>query len=120
MDKLITDAITFSMNKLGYDDIRPHQKDMLVNVLNGRDSFLVAPTGSGKSFVFEALPFGFTFIDKNDCEKLIIVISPLVSLMKMQAECLQGRGIPAAYLNVSLLFIQVSIETQFLQCDFCR
>ena len=103
MDELVSDAIEFSATKLGYESIRPHQRTILEKMLSGSDSLLVAPTGTGKSFVFEAFPFAVEFIRKKkgeDTRCIILVISPLISLMKLQAKKLKDKGISAAYLQV--------------------
>ena len=62
MEKLIEEAVIFSVAKVGYANIRQHQKDVLVNALSGKDCLFVAPSGSGKSLIFEALPFGLQYI----------------------------------------------------------
>ena len=106
MDKLIEDSLKCAVQMLGYDSIRPEQKDILTKLLSGMDCLYVAPTGSGKSFIFEALPFATSYINNkkqnNKLDTLVLVISPLVSLMQMQARDLNSRGIKAAYLQVNI------------------
>jgi ATP-dependent DNA helicase RecQ len=106
MDVLISEAIGYSVEQLGYERIRSQQKEVLEHLLQGEDSLLVAPTGHGKSFVFEAMPFAMSYIQEkqlgqSDTPKIVLVISPLISLMKTQATDLRNRGISAAYLQVS-------------------
>ena len=54
-------------------------------ILNGQDTFVWLPTGFGKSICYECLPFVFDFtlgrIQSADIKSLVIVISPLRSLM---------------------------------------
>ena len=50
------------LNKIGYASIRSHQRDVLVQALSEKDCLFVAPTGSGKSLIFEALPSGLQYI----------------------------------------------------------
>ena len=73
---------------------RPGQDTAIDHVLNGRDTLVVMPTGSGKSLIYQLaallLP-GTT-----------LVISPLVSLMKDQVDSLTRRSIPATFINSSL------------------
>ena len=103
MDRLISDAIQHSLKRLGYTTIRQHQQDILEKLLRGQDCLLVAPTGSGKSFIFEAAPFAFSYLNsKTGCSKqgnMVVVVSPLISLMRLQARKLQERNIHAAYLQ---------------------
>jgi superfamily II helicase len=54
MDNVIDKAIAESITKVGYMAVRPHQKSILEKLLAGQDCMLIAPTGSGKSLIFEA------------------------------------------------------------------
>ena len=78
----------------GYDTFRQGQKSIIENILAGRDTFAVMPTGAGKSVCYQVpavlLP-GIT-----------LVISPLISLMQDQVKSLNEAGISAAYINSSL------------------
>src|ERR1044071_6697392 len=62
--------------------------------LEGRDSLVVLPTGGGKSLCYQA-PALLS-------DKLTVVVSPLIALMKDQVDGLIQRNIPAAFLNSSL------------------
>ena len=88
MENLINDALQYSVQKLGYSSIRQHQKDILEKVLMGQDCLFVAPTGSGKSFIFEAIPPALQYLNTRQSLKnkgKIVVVSPLISLMRLQA-----------------------------------
>jgi ATP-dependent DNA helicase RecQ len=63
-------------------------------VLEGRDSLVVMPTGSGKSLCFQA--------PAVVRPGLALVVSPLISLMKDQVDTLVGNGVPAGLYNSSL------------------
>jgi ATP-dependent DNA helicase RecQ len=63
-------------------------------VLEGRDSLVVMPTGSGKSLCFQA--------PAVVRPGLALVISPLISLMKDQVDTLVGNGVAAGLYNSSL------------------
>jgi ATP-dependent DNA helicase RecQ len=78
----------------GYTTFRTGQEAVIDALLDGRDVLAVMPTGAGKSLCYQ-LPALMT-------EGLVLVISPLISLMKDQVGALQDAGIPAAYLNSSL------------------
>ena len=78
----------------GLEDFRPAQRDVIEDVLRGRDVLCVMPTGAGKSLCYQ-LPAAIS-------EGLTIVVSPLISLMEDQVQQLRDAGIPAAYLNSTL------------------
>ena len=78
----------------GYLAFRPGQEEIISKILQGQPVLAVLPTGAGKSICFQ-LP---SLLLKG----VTLVVSPLISLMKDQAEALTARGIPAAYLDSSM------------------
>jgi ATP-dependent DNA helicase RecQ len=78
----------------GYDSFWPLQGDVIANLLKGRDTLAIMPTGSGKSLCYQlpALMFG----------GLTVVVSPLISLMQDQVDQLRELEVPAVYLNSTL------------------
>ena len=97
----------------GYDEFRPGQEAIISEILGGQPVLAVLPTGAGKSICFQ-LP---SLLLKG----VTLVVSPLISLMKDQAEALTARGIPAAYLDSSMTgseYGRVLHATLSKQCKF--
>lgn len=78
----------------GYDSFRPVQEEIVMSVLSGRDTLGLLPTGGGKSLTFQ--------VPAMMSDGLTIVVTPLISLMKDQADNLRQRGIRACYLHASM------------------
>nr|WP_290443597.1 ATP-dependent DNA helicase RecQ [Sporolactobacillus kofuensis] len=70
--------------KFGYEQFRAGQWQVIQDVLNGHDVFAMMPTGSGKSICYE-VP-GYLM------EGLVLIISPLLSLMEDQVHQLRKIG----------------------------
>ncbi|KAG0603228.1 hypothetical protein M758_10G077100 [Ceratodon purpureus] len=75
----------------GYSSFRPFQKEVVSQILKGKDCLVIMATGSGKSICYQLPPL----ITK----KTAVVISPLISLMQDQVMGLQQRGIRAEYMG---------------------
>ena len=78
----------------GYKHFRALQEDIIMSVLEGRDTLGLMPTGGGKSITFQ--------IPTLAMEGLAIVVTPIISLMKDQVDNLVSRGIKATYLHAGL------------------
>ncbi|MBS1949381.1 MAG: ATP-dependent DNA helicase RecQ [Cytophagales bacterium] len=78
----------------GYSNFRGNQEVVIKNILGGRNTFVIMPTGAGKSLCYQ-LPAMVS-------EGLAIVISPLIALMKNQVDQLNAYGINARFLNSTL------------------
>ena len=78
----------------GYTSFRGNQESVIRNILSGKNTFVIMPTGAGKSLCYQ-LPAMIK-------EGLAIVISPLIALMKNQVDQLNAYGIHARFLNSTL------------------
>ncbi len=77
----------------GFDTFRPNQQEIIENVLAGKNTLAIMPTGGGKSLCFQ--------LPALTLEGTAIVISPLIALMKDQVDALNANGISASYYNSS-------------------
>ena len=78
-DKLI---LTCLQNTFGFNDFKGNQKEVILNILNKKNTFVIMPTGGGKSLCYQ-LPALLL-------EGTAIVISPLIALMKNQVDAVRG------------------------------
>jgi len=81
----------------GFDSFKGNQEEIITNVLNGNDTFVLMPTGGGKSLCYQ-LPALIK-------EGTAIVISPLIALMKNQVDAMRSFSLDdgvAHFLNSSL------------------
>lgn len=78
----------------GFNGYRGTQEPIIKNLLEGNDTFVVMPTGAGKSLCYQ--------LPAVVLPGTAIVISPLIALMKNQVDQLQALGINARFLNSTL------------------
>lgn len=78
----------------GYSQFRGNQETIIRNLLDGRNTFVIMPTGAGKSLCYQ-LPAMVR-------DGLAIVISPLIALMKNQVDQMNAYGVNARFLNSTL------------------
>ncbi len=83
-----------ALTRLGYAAFRPGQREAIETLLTGRRLLLVAPTGGGKSLIYQ--------LPATVLPGTTLVVSPLVSLMLDQVAALEARGVAATFLAATL------------------
>ena len=78
-DKLILSCL---QNTFGFREFKGDQKEIIDNIINKKDTFVIMPTGGGKSLCYQ-LPALIS-------DGTAIVISPLIALMKNQVDAVRG------------------------------
>lgn len=80
---------------LGFKSLRPGQREAIQSLLEGRDTLLVQPTGSGKSAVYQ---IGGSLLAGST-----VIVSPLIALQKDQADSIQASRLDeTAVVNATL------------------
>ncbi len=77
------DKITEALKRnFGFDAFKGNQKEIIENVLAGKDTFVLMPTGGGKSLCYQ--------LPSLMMEGTAIVVSPLIALMKNQVDAMRN------------------------------
>ena len=91
----------------GFDGFKGNQEAIINNLLSGEDTFVIMPTGGGKSLCYQ--------LPALMAEGTAIVISPLIALMKNQVDSIRGYSQSddvAHFLNSSLTKAQMKLVKQ--------
>ncbi len=81
----------------GFNTFKGHQEQIINSVLEGKDTFVIMPTGGGKSLCYQ-LPALIS-------DGVAIIVSPLIALMKNQVDAIRNHGSDdgiAHFMNSSL------------------
>jgi ATP-dependent DNA helicase RecQ len=89
------DIDRLARHRLGFRDLRSGQREAIESILNGQDTLVVMPTGSGKSAIYQ--------IASLLLPGPTVVISPLISLQRDQANAIEDNHLgEAAAVNSSV------------------
>jgi len=85
----------------GFDSFKGEQEKIIKSILSGKDTFVIMPTGGGKSLCYQ-LPALLS-------DGVAIIVSPLIALMKNQVDLIRGYSTSdniAHFLNSTLSKVQ--------------
>ena len=88
----------------GFSDFKGQQKEVILSLLDGKDSFVLMPTGGGKSLCYQ--------LPALMLEGTAIIISPLIALMKNQVDAMRGFSMEngvAHFLNSTLSKAEITV-----------
>ncbi len=91
------DVRTALKNHFGFEDFKHNQKEVIESILNKENTFVIMPTGGGKSLCYQ--------LPALMLEGTALIISPLIALMKNQVDSIRGYSTSnnvAHFLNSSL------------------
>ena len=100
----LEEALVYALTSIGKGlALKEEQRIAVRHIFDGNDIFVWLPTGFGKSICYECLPFVFDYslgcTQDLSARSLVIVVSPLRSLMIDQVTSLRKRGVSAAILS---------------------
>ena len=91
--------LTLLKTRFGFDQFRPGQEQIINNALASKDTFVIMPTGGGKSLCYQ--------LPALKLDGLTLVVSPLIALMKDQVDALKANGIAAEFINSALTYNEI-------------
>ena len=95
----LEEAFILVSSKFKIPTLNHHQKLAIEKIVsNKKDVFVNLPTGFGKSLIYQALPLVFDHTT-NLPGHIVVVVSPLISLMEDQVKQLQDIGIRAVSIS---------------------
>ena len=96
----------------GYQNFRGQQEEIINHIIEGKNAFVLMPTGSGKSLCYQ--------IPSLCMDGVGIIISPLIALMHDQVSALNQLGIKAVAINSGLSYSEVCKAPNYDSRRNCR
>jgi ATP-dependent DNA helicase RecQ len=99
-------------NTFGLRRLRPGQREVISSVLAGTDTLAIMPTGAGKSLCYQ--------LPALCLSGMVVVVSPLISLMRDQHAKLEELGIAAVQLNSAIARDEEQAGLEAIAAGHCR
>jgi len=81
------------------ENLKDLQQKALQKLVNGEDIFVIQPTGSGKSLVYQSALMVFDIVKRTTFKSTAVIISPLTLLMQDQVKFLTSIGVTAEFIG---------------------
>ncbi len=104
MNNITANGFEILQKSYGYSNFRGKQQEIIEHVISGEHTFVLMPTGGGKSLCYQ--------IPSLCCSGVGIVVSPLIALMQNQIMALEELGIRAAAINSTMTITEVASVKQ--------
>ena len=101
---VLSTSIKYGLQKMDYDHIKPEQLSAVQSVLRGNSVFMSVPTGFSKLLVYQLLPLCAESLLQSSGQTepttpIVVVVSPLLSLMHDQVSKLVAKNVQAVYIS---------------------
>ncbi len=112
MDKTLHESLKLHF---GFDNFKGNQEEIIQNLMNGNDTFVLMPTGGGKSLCYQ--------LPSLLMDGTAVVISPLIALMKNQVDAMRNfseEDNVAHFINSSLTKTAIDQVKQDIIDGHCK
>jgi len=87
------------LERFKLENLKDLQRKALQKLANGEDVFVIQPTGSGKSLIFQSAPMVIDIVKETTFKSIAVVISPLTSLMQDRVKFRKSVGLAAEFIG---------------------
>jgi len=87
------------LERFKLENLKDLQRKALQKLANGEDVFVIQPTGSGKSLIFQSAPMIIDIVKETTFKSIAVVMSPLTSLMQDQVKFRKSVGLAAEFIG---------------------
>jgi len=87
------------LERFKLENLKDLQRKALQKLVDGEDVFVIQPTGSGKSLIFQSAPMVIDIVKETTFKSIAVVISPLTSLMQDHVKFHKSVGLAAEFIG---------------------
>ena len=118
---VFSEAVQYALKKLEMESVTPKEEQLqsIFSVYGGKSVFVWLPTGFGKSMCYQALPFVMDYkLGRigTSMSSVVVVVSPLISLIVDQVENLRNRGVSSSVITSGSDLVKPYLATEASIC----